>query len=556
MVPAQADDPAPFHPLGTVAVGLVRRADDTNKASLRRSLSQPWRYVAMLAGALPVFAFPGTDWEFLAWFGLVPMILILRAAPTAREGAVRGWWAGAGYLLAALYWLIPNIGPALLGVAVVLGAPWAGFGYAAWHLLRPRSGTGGHPVGRALAAMVVLPSIWVVIELIRSWHPIGGPWAVLGATQWQHPVVLSLAALGGIWLISFVLVLANTGLAIAITDPRPVIRMTGALGTLLTVASGPVTFALLPDPPPAIAGTGRAGQITIALVQPGLPRGAAQNVAEEERLTRQAHNASLVVWGESSVAYDLGRDPSLVTQLAHLAATAPLLVSTDSLNATGQKSKTAVLIGPNGVDGTYVKTRLVPFGEYIPFRSLLGWLTKISRAAPQNMISGTGAKVLATRLADGRALPFGVLICFESAFPDMSRVDADRGAQIIIYQTSDATFQASWAPEQHASMAAVRAVETGRPAVQAALTGDSAAFDARGRLLAWADTHFRGVTYARVTPTASQYRTPFDRFGDYVPWLSVAAIAIALTYRLTRREQEPGGRSPDLRGHATTGADR
>src|SRR6185437_14138964 len=92
-----------------------------------------------------------------------------------------------------------------------------------------------------------------------------------------------------------------------------------------------------------------------------------------------------------------------------------------------------------------------------------------------------------------RRLRFGVLICFESSFPDMSSVDVGQGAQVLIYQTSDSTFQGSWALEQHASLAAVRAAETGRPAVQAALTGDSAAFDSRGRVLAWMGGAERGV---------------------------------------------------------------
>ena len=106
-----------------------------------------------------------------------------------------------------------------------------------------------------------------------------------------------------------------------------------------------------------------------------------------------------------------------------------------------------------------------------------------------------------------------MLICFESAFPDMSRVDAQRGAQLIVYQTSDSTFQGSWAPAQHASLGALRAAETGRPAVQAALTGDSAAFDAQGRLLASMGTAQRGLLTVRLGLEPGTALTPFDRYG-------------------------------------------
>ena len=101
-----------------------------------RGFARPGRYAALLAGGLPVLAFPAPNLEFVAWFGLLPGLFLLRAAPTGREAAIRGWWFGAGYLLAALYWLTPNLGPALLLVVIVLGAPWTGVGYAAWRLLR------------------------------------------------------------------------------------------------------------------------------------------------------------------------------------------------------------------------------------------------------------------------------------------------------------------------------------------------------------------------------------------------------------------------------------
>ncbi len=368
----------------------------------------------------------------------------------------------------------------------------------------------------------------MVIDWIRSWQGIGGPWAVFGASQWQHPIVLALAAVGGIWLISFALVAANTGVVIALTSASRIGRSVGIAGAGLAIAAGPLAFSLTAaefTAPPS-------GHLTLALVQPGLENGPAARLAAESKLTARvsgAGRADLIVWGESSVGYDLDTDKAVLARLVRLSdrTGTQLLVSQDAFSPSGAKSKVAVLIGRPGVEGTYIKTRLVPFGEYIPFRSLLGWLTSISRAASQNMIAGNGAHVLHAVLPNGRPLTFGALICFESSFPDMSAVDTNDGAQVLIYQTSDSTFQASWALAQHASLAAIRAAETGRPAVQAALTGDSAAFDSRGRLLAWMGQAQRGVLRVRLTLPDPSARTPFDRYGDYVPWFSIGVLALA-----------------------------
>src|SRR4029077_12451794 len=106
----------------------------------------------------------------------------------------------------------------------------------------------------------------------------------------------------------------------------------------------------------------------------------------------------------------------------------------------------------------------------------------------------------------GRPLPIGVLVCFESAFPDMSRVDAHLGAQLIVYQSEVSTCQGTWGPDQQASLAALRAAETGRPVVQAALTGDTVAFDARGRLLARMTSRQPGGSAVGVRPAPPSTR--------------------------------------------------
>ena len=482
-----------------------------------RGLAKPIRYGVLAAGALPVLAFPGLNLEFLAWFGLVPGLLIMRASPSAREAGVRGWWFGTGFVLAAHYWLAPNLGPALLLVAVVLGALWIPFAVSAWVLLRPPVST-----ARALAALAVVPSYWLVVEWIRSWQALGGPWALLGTSQWQHPAMLALATVGGVWLVSFAIVAANTGIVIALTAGHTAVRALGAAATAVMVAAGPAAFALIPAPH-------ATRPVTVALVQPGIVHDPLLRVDASERLSASlgGRHPDLIVWGESSVAYDLSRAPRLLARIKALSVAdgAQILADQDSQTPGGGKSKVAVLVGPRGIAATYTKTRLVPFGEYIPFRQQLGWLTKISRAAAVNMTPGSGAKVLQVTTRSGQRITIGVLICFESAFPDMSRVDARRGANLIVYQTSDSTFQQSWAPGQHASLGAVRAAETGRPVVQAALTGDSVAFDAQGRLLGAMTTAQHGVLVVRLGMVPAAFQTPFDRIGEVVPW---AAIGIAL----------------------------
>jgi apolipoprotein N-acyltransferase len=194
-------------------------------------------------------------------------------------------------------------------------------------------------------------------------------------------------------------------------------------------------------------------------------------------------------------------------------------------------------VNPSGVQGTYIKTRLVPFGEYIPFREELSWLTNISKAASSNMTPGTGARTLTVTSPSGATPPVdvGVLICFESAFPDMSRVETNQGAELIVYQSATSTFQGTWGPDQHGSLAAIRAAETGRPAVQTALTGDTVAFDARGRQLAWLGQDDRGEITVTVSLPARAAKTFYDQAGDYVMWSGVGITALAALVMLLRR---------------------
>ncbi|WP_328509243.1 apolipoprotein N-acyltransferase [Streptomyces mirabilis] len=478
-------------------------------------LASPWRraIVAVLAGALPMLAFPAPSWWWFAYVALVPWILLARSAPTGRRAAYDGWFGGLGFMLAVHHWLLPSLNVFTVVIAALLGALWAPWGWLVRRFL------GGVPsAGRVGAALLVLPSGWLVVELVRSWQGLGGPWGLLGSSQWHVGPALRLASVGGVWLLSFLLVAVNVAVAVLVAVRES--RVPAVAGLVATAAVTSATWVWSPRPDVT-------GQVRIAVVQPGVIGGADSAEARfsrEEALTRTlaGQDPDLVVWGESSVGFDLAHRPDLANRLAALSRLtgADLMVNVDAHRSDRPGIyKSSVLVGPQGPTGDrYDKMRLVPFGEYIPARSLLGWATSVGKAAGEDRRKGTEQVVMNV----GHGLRVGPLICFETAFPDMSRHLAQDGAGVLLAQSSTSTFQHSWAPEQHASLAALRAAETGRPMVHATLTGVSAVYGPSGeRIGSWLGTDASAAVVYDV-PLAHGV-TPYVRFGD---WPVHAALLI------------------------------
>ncbi len=215
-----------------------------------------------------------------------------------------------------------------------------------------------------------------------------------------------------------------------------------------------------------------------------------------------------------------------------------LLVNVDARAPTGGIYKSSVLIGADGAQGTYRKTRLVPFGEYVPLRQLLGPLARHTKAAAEDRRRGSGPVVL-----HAGSLAVAPLISYEATFSDLPRRAVQQGAEMLAYQSSTSTFQGSWAQPQLASQAAVHAVEVGRPAVQAATSGVSSAFDSRGRRLAWAPSDYRGAIMVDL-PLASG-TTVYQRLGDWVLALAffiLIGAGVSAYWRRRRSSRASAGR--------------
>lgn len=493
--------------------------------SMRNRSIRRWRAPAALAaGALPALAFPAPALWWFAYVALVPWMLLLRSAPRRRRAALEGWLGGAGFILAVHHWLLPSLHVFLIPVAALVGLLWI-----PWALL-VRELLGGVPsAGRALSALVLVPAGWLLSELVRSWQGLGGPWGLLGASQWQVPPALRLASVGGVWLVSLLLVAVNCALVLLIATPGARIPAVAGL-TGCAVLTGVVWGWA--------AGAAPSGGLRVAVVQPGPvadgPDSAERRFAAGERLTRPlaGQRVDLVVWGESSVGADLTARPDLARRLAALSAEvgAPLLVNVDARRADRPGiHKSAVLVGPAGPTGDrYDKMRLVPFGEYVPARAFLGWATSVGKAAGEDRARGDAPVVMdLPGRPDGRTgVRIGPLVCFESAFPDMSRRLTLDGASLLVAQSATSTFQESWAPAQHASLAALRAAENGRPMVHATLTGVSVVHGPSGERL--------GAALSTSASAAAVYEVPlargttfYVRVGD---WPVAAALAALTVY--------------------------
>lgn len=494
-------------------------------------LASPWwrGAASVLAGALPALAFPAPGLWWFAYVALVPWLLLARSAPTGRRAALDGWLGGIGFILAVHHWLMPSLHVFIVVVAALLGLLWLPWGWLVRLLL------GGRPtVPRALAAVAVLPSGWLMVELARSWEGLGGPWGLLGSSQWDVTAALRLASLGGVWLVTLLVVAVNTAVVVLLTLPYARPAAVSALLTAAVLAGAGWLWA----PRPEHLHTAR-----VAVVQPGVFDGIGsteQRLAREEELTRTltGQRVDLVVWGESSVGTDLLARPDVARRIAALSRLvgADILVNVDARRSERPGIfKSSVLVGPRGPTGArYDKMRLVPFGEYVPARALLGWATSVGKAAGEDRMRGTRTVVMP--LPNG--LRLGPLVCFESAFPDMSRRLVRDGAQLLIAQSATSTFQDSWAPEQHASLAALRAAENGRPMVHATLTGVSTVYGPDGTRVGEPLGTERSATAVYDVPL-SPGSTPYTKYGDWAVHSAMAVLALLLAGEGVRSLRKP-----------------
>jgi len=384
-----------------------------------------------------------------------------------------------------------------------------------------------------------LPAALVVSEAVRGAWPFGGvPVVTLAETQVGGPLAQA-ARLGGPLLVAGLVGVAGAGLKALARGRRRVAPMALATVVVATLVGAAVT-------------DGHAiGSVTAALVQGGGERGtraidtSAQRVYDAHRRATDQVRAGtdLVLWPEDVVDVE---DPiagtPLAAQLAELADRhATTLVAGVVENAPGRRFRNfAQAWGTTGqMGGSYVKHQRVPFGEYIPFRSLIKHLADLS-PVPRDATVGHGPAVLETEA--GR---LGVAISYEVFFDRRARAAIRGGGEILVVPTNASSYPSTQMPALELGAARMRAIETGRWVLQAAPTGFSAAVDPRGRVRARSDLGRRQVIQLRVARRSGQ--TPYTRLGDG-PVVLIALLLLASAWALSRRDdQRPLARSSVVR---------
>lgn len=455
-----------------------------------------------------------------------------------RRGAALGASAGLVHYLGTVYWtgaVVETFG-GLPGIVAWLCAALLALYMAAYTALA--CGLIGATVGRLGAAgLVMAPIAWTAAEFARG-HVLGGfPWIPLGSAVVTLVPVAQLASLVGVYGVSFFLVTFGTVVALALASVGRVRVIAAVSAAALLLAVSVWGSLRVADAPLTVEGT----PLRLGLIQPNVSQADKWNramVGEIGRrftdLTRRAvaEGAEAILWPESSTPYLFNEDPVQSEAIRALVRESgvPLLFGTDEVER-GSPDKyynsAFVLDSTGAVAAVYRKMQLVPFGEFVPLKQLLFFVTPLIDAVSEFT---PGERVTMMPLHGHMA---STAICYEVVYPHLIRRGVLEGAELLTTITNDAWYGESSAPYQHFELASMRAIEQGRYLARAANTGISGIIDPYGRPVVATRVFEEAVVTADIR--FLQSRTLYATIGDAVAMASlVAALAAAAWLVLTR----------------------
>ncbi len=487
--------------------------------------------------------------EAVEWASLVPFLMLvfsLAAKGTPPRGTLIGFLYFYPYYLTVWYWFLTMYPLDFTGMS--RGAALAAI-LAAWL---------GLPLLQALFAMLQVPvfflasrsrfaikslypviygAIYVFFEWMQTLTWAGVPWGRLAIGQAYVPVFVNSASLFGSYFVSFVIVSVNGYLALAIlsAEKREMRRTLVSLGLAaaifavnLTLGGAVMLTREADDAERAVTVGALQGNISSKDKWKDNSTESALDVYEKLTESAAADGAEMIVWTESALPYKLNTSLELLYALEDLSSECNVtLFATGFWSAYGEdgadRYNAVVNVSPEtGVDRetVYRKQRLVPFGEFVPFKPLVEVvfppLAGLSMFG-NNVGEGDGAYVADT--AHGKV---GNLICFDSIYEEYSLAAVRDGAELITISTNDSWFGQSAALFQHTGQGILRAIETDRYIVRAANTGYTCVIAPSGELIDSMPIDTRGYVVSEVYMRSTV--TLYSVIGNLFVWIAAAVM--------------------------------
>jgi apolipoprotein N-acyltransferase len=541
MIPGQTDaDPqdAP-QPRQPAISGLLDQPGERDAGRPRGPARAPLRGrwalpLSLVGGLLLAAAFPPFGLWPLAFVS--PALLVVALSGRSLRGAFTiGLVFGLAFFFPLVIWVINLAWFAWVALAIASALIFAVFAIGQRLLLNLRWWP------PAVAGW------WVAAEAFRDRWPWGGfPWGRLAMSQAGVPTQ-GWAAIAGPPALTFVVALVGAALGWLLLTALAGGRGAPGRRRLLMPALalvGSAALALLPAALTLDPVSPSAKTAVVAAIQGDVPRArslaaeldnveleiTSNHAAATEKLAAQvaagqAAKPDLVIWPENSTDIDPMLYPPVYDEIASAAAAIgrPILVGAVLQNP--QRNAGVLWLPRQGPTTIYVKRRLVPFGEYVPFRSLISKITSLTQLQPTDFVPGRQTVVF-----NVGQIKLGDVICYEVGFDDLVRSEVQAGANLLSVQSNDATFEREGPTTaesgQQLAMARIRAVEFDRTVVVASTTGYSAIVAPGGRLISRSGVWTQAELEARV-PLLT-YTTLAERLGAWPEWAIVAATTLAL----------------------------
>ena len=470
----------------------------------------------LLSGIIIISAFPPFELGFTAWFALLPLLWACLTTSPAKAFRA-GFLFSLPFTIYVNYYLAFVLYPYLSGVLATIALAALFIYISLFYGIFGLTASLASRSGRTWFTALALPSIWLIIEYIRSLTFLGYNVGYLGYTQWGYPTLLNIASVYGYWGLPFLMVFFQTIIILVFLKKLRGKNLAAASSIfaiiLIAGLAGPTFQEVERNDKP----------LYTALIQGNIEPDRIinrnrQNILEHYLdMTRQAMEEEprtrLVVWPETVVHLDLRAERSHPDEIVELGEEygidllygARIQKPGDLYNSIGHFSSRQEEIT------VYNKHRLVPFVEFFPAEQILNKILQL------DLLLGSYTPGEELTIFDINGTPVAGVVCFESYFGDHMRLFAEKGALHQFVVTNDAWFGDSIGLEQHAQVAAIRAAETGAGVTQVANSGITISYDYRGKELFRSGKSEPGIF--TVPLDMARRDTLYSRFGDYFPAL-------------------------------------